>query len=44
MTALDEDKAATMMKLLGILDDDDDVQAVYSNFEVDEQVLAKLTA
>ena len=44
MTALDEDKAATMMKLLGILDDDDDVQAVYSNFEVSDQVLEKLTA
>ncbi|MBN9022592.1 MAG: YebC/PmpR family DNA-binding transcriptional regulator [Rhizobiales bacterium] len=44
MTALDEEKAATMMKLLGILDDDDDVQAVYSNFEVSDQVLEKLTA
>ncbi len=44
MTALDEEKAGTMMKLLGILDDDDDVQAVYSNFEVSDQVLAKLTA
>ena len=44
MTALDEEKAGTMMKLLGILDDDDDVQAVYSNFEVSDQVLEKLTA
>lgn len=44
MTALDEEKAATMVKLIGLLEDDDDVQAVYSNFEVSEQVLAKLTA
>ena len=37
-TALDEDKAATMVKLIGALDDDDDVQAVYSNFEVSDEV------
>ena len=43
MTALDEDKAATMVKLIGVLEDDD-VQAVYSNFEVSDQVLEKLTA
>jgi YebC/PmpR family DNA-binding regulatory protein len=44
MTALDEDKAATMMKLIAALDDDDDVQSVYSNFEVSDDVLEKLTA
>ena len=33
-----------MVKLIGLLEDDDDVQAVYSNFEVSEQVLEKLTA
>ncbi|HFC05371.1 MAG TPA: YebC/PmpR family DNA-binding transcriptional regulator [Rhizobiales bacterium] len=43
-TELDEDKAATFMKLVEILEDDDDVQNVYSNFEVSEEVLAKLTA
>ncbi len=41
---LDEDKAGTFMKLVEILEDDDDVQNVYSNFEVSEEVLAKLTA
>ena len=41
---LDEGKAATFMKLVDILEDDDDVQNVYSNFEVSEEVLAKLTA
>ncbi|SON57158.1 putative transcriptional regulatory protein [Hartmannibacter diazotrophicus] len=44
MTELDEDKAQTMMKLLDTLEDDDDVQNVYSNFEVSEEILAKLTA
>ena len=44
MTTLDEDKAATMVKLIGALEDDDDVQAVYSNFEVSQQVLEKLMA
>jgi len=40
---LDEDQAGTFMKLVEILEDDDDVQNVYSNFEVSEEVLAKLT-
>jgi transcriptional/translational regulatory protein YebC/TACO1 len=44
MTALDEDKASTMMKLVSALEDDDDVQAVYSNFEVSDEVMEKLTA
>jgi len=44
MTALDEEKAATMMKLIAALDDDDDVQAVYSNFEISDAVMEKLTA
>jgi YebC/PmpR family DNA-binding regulatory protein len=43
-TTLDEAKAASMMKLLASLDDDDDVQAVYSNFEVSDDVMEKLTA
>jgi YebC/PmpR family DNA-binding regulatory protein len=44
MTSLEEEKAATLMKLIGALEDDDDVQAVYSNFEVSDAVLEKLTA
>jgi YebC/PmpR family DNA-binding regulatory protein len=43
-TQVAEDNAVTIMKLIGALEDDDDVQAVFSNFEVDETVLAKLTA
>ena len=43
-TALDEERAAAVLKLIGALEEDDDVQNVYSNFEVSEAVLAKLTA
>ncbi len=43
-TQLEEDKASTMLKLLDALEDDDDVQNVYSNFEVADEVMAKLTA
>ncbi|GGE38963.1 putative transcriptional regulatory protein R02753 [Agaricicola taiwanensis] len=42
-TALDEDKAASMLKLMDALEDDDDVQNVFSNFEVSDDVMAKLT-
>lgn len=44
LTALDEDKASSMMKLVSALDDDDDVQAVFSNFEVSDEIMEKLTA
>jgi YebC/PmpR family DNA-binding regulatory protein len=43
-TQVGEEQAASIMKLIAALEDDDDVQAVFSNFEVDEAVMAKLTA
>ncbi len=43
-TTVDEEKAETILKLLGALEDDDDVQTVFSNVEVDEAVMAKLGA
>jgi len=43
-TAVDEDRAASILKLIAGLEEDDDVQNVYSNFEVSDAVLAKLTA
>ena len=43
-TAVDEEKAASILKLTAALEEDDDVQNVYANFEVSEAVLAKLTA
>jgi YebC/PmpR family DNA-binding regulatory protein len=43
MTALDEDKAQSMMKLLDAFDNDDDVQNVFSNFEISDEVMSRLT-
>ena len=39
-----EEHAGTLFKLLDMLDDNDDVQRVYSNFEVDDDVMEKLSA
>ena len=44
MTAVNEDHASSILKLIAALDDDDDVQNVYSNFEVSDEVMKKLTA
>ena len=42
--AIDEETAATLLKLVDTLEDSDDVQNVYANFEVGEEVLARLSA
>jgi len=39
---MDETNAATLLKLVDILDDDDDVQTVWGNYEVPEAVMEKL--
>ncbi len=44
LVPVDEEKAASLLKLIDQLDDDDDVQAVYTNFEVSDEVMQKLTA
>jgi len=41
---IDENTATTLFKLLEALEDSDDVQNVYSNFEVAEDVMARLDA
>jgi YebC/PmpR family DNA-binding regulatory protein len=41
---VDEDNAQSILKLIAALEDDDDVQNVFANFEVSEDVLKKLTA
>lgn len=41
---IDENNAATILKLIDVLEDDDDVQSVYANFDIPEDVLNKLTA
>ncbi|MCG8440409.1 MAG: YebC/PmpR family DNA-binding transcriptional regulator [Caulobacterales bacterium] len=39
---LDADKAGAMMRLMDALDDSDDVQNVYANFDIPEEVMAGL--
>lgn len=43
-TPVEEDKAETLMKLINALEDDDDVQNVYSNFEIDDAIMEKLAS
>jgi transcriptional/translational regulatory protein YebC/TACO1 len=42
MVAVDEAAAATLFKLIDTLDDDDDVQTVWGNYEVSDEVMEKL--
>lgn len=42
LTPVAGEAAAQLMKLIDALDDDDDVQSVYGNYDIDEQELAKL--
>ena len=43
-TPVDEDKASTLMKLFDALDNDDDVQNVFSNEDIDQDVMERLSA
>jgi YebC/PmpR family DNA-binding regulatory protein len=43
-TPINGDEGQTLMKLIDALDDDDDVQTVYSNFEMSDEEMAKLEA
>jgi YebC/PmpR family DNA-binding regulatory protein len=42
LTPVDSEKGGTLMKLLEALDDDDDMQNVYSNFEMSDADMAAL--
>ncbi|MCP3730662.1 YebC/PmpR family DNA-binding transcriptional regulator [Sphingomonas sp. MG17] len=42
MVEVDENDAATLFKLIDALDDDDDVQTVWGNYEVSDAVMEKL--
>jgi YebC/PmpR family DNA-binding regulatory protein len=42
--ACDEETAQKLFRLIDMLEDNDDVQNVYANFEVSEDIIAKLTA
>ncbi|OYW84478.1 MAG: YebC/PmpR family DNA-binding transcriptional regulator, partial [Sphingobium sp. 32-64-5] len=39
---LDEGNAGTLLKLIDTLEDDDDVQTVWGNYEVSDDVMARL--
>jgi transcriptional/translational regulatory protein YebC/TACO1 len=39
-----QDTAETLLKLLDVLEDSDDVQTVSANFEIGADVMARLTA
>jgi transcriptional/translational regulatory protein YebC/TACO1 len=41
---IDEETATSLFKLLETLEDSDDVQNVYANFEVAEEIMARLSA
>ena len=43
-TPVDADKGASLMRMIDNLDDDDDVQNVYANFEMSDEDMAKLSA
>ncbi len=41
---LDEDRAGSVLKLLDVLEDNDDVQNVYANFDIPDSVMQRLSA
>jgi YebC/PmpR family DNA-binding regulatory protein len=44
MTPIDQEKAETLLKLVDALDEDDDVQVVFSNADIPDDVMAALNA
>ncbi|ABS63728.1 protein of unknown function DUF28 [Parvibaculum lavamentivorans DS-1] len=42
--ALEDEKAETVLKMLEALDDNDDVQQVYANFEMSDSLMEKMSA
>lgn len=42
--SVDEETAKTVLKLIDLLEDNDDVQAVFTNFEVSDEIMERLMA
>jgi transcriptional/translational regulatory protein YebC/TACO1 len=42
--AVEGDAASALIKLIEALEDNDDIQAVFANFEISDELFAKLTA
>ena len=43
-TEVDEDAASTLFKLIDVLEDNDDVQRVTSNFDISDEIMERLSA
>jgi YebC/PmpR family DNA-binding regulatory protein len=43
-TPVEEDAAQSIMKMIAALEDDDDVQNVFANFEISDEIMKRLTA
>ena len=43
-TELEEKSAETLLKMLDAIEDNDDVQRVYANFEINDEILARLSS
>ena len=43
-TPVEEDAAKSIMRMIAALEDDDDVQSVFANFEISDEVMKRLTA
>lgn len=41
-TSVDADNAATLLKLIDVLEDDDDVQTVWGNYDIPDDVMETL--
>ena len=41
---MDEKNAGTLLKLIDALDDDDDVQTVWGNYDISDEVMEKIEA
>jgi transcriptional/translational regulatory protein YebC/TACO1 len=44
VVTLDEEKGASLLKLIDALDENDDVQAVYANFDLPDAVAERLSS
>ena len=42
LVSVDENQAGQLMKLLDVLDDDDDVQTVWGNYDIPDEIMEKL--
>ncbi len=42
-TSLDKEKAEKLLKLINTLEEDDDVQNVYANFDISDEIMAQLS-